>query len=81
MVDFLHNFCFLVAFIMVGAIDHQNHADSSQYAHLQSCRLNNICWEQRGIHSYLKENGSISADGKNLLYADFYVHCLCIDNR
>jgi hypothetical protein len=33
----------LVAFIMVGAIDHQNRSDPSQYAHLQSCRLHNIC--------------------------------------
>jgi hypothetical protein len=33
----------LVAFIMVGTINGQNCADPSQYAHLQSCRLHNIC--------------------------------------
>ena len=42
-VVFFAQFLLLVAFIMVGAIDHQNHADPSQYAHLQSCRLHNIC--------------------------------------
>ena len=42
-VVFFAQFLLLVAFIMVGAIDGQNRADPSQYAHLQSCRLHNIC--------------------------------------
>ncbi len=80
MVDFFMQFLLLVAFIMVGTIDHQNRADPSQYAHPQSCRLNNICWEQRGIHTWRRKDWFQPME--KICYTQiFYVHCLCTDDR
>jgi hypothetical protein len=73
-------FLLLVAFIMVGTIDHQNHADPSQYAHLLSCRLHNICWEQRGVHTW-RRKAQFQPIEKICYTQIFYVHSSCTDVR
>jgi hypothetical protein len=81
MVVFFVQFLHLVAFIMVGAMDRQNHADPSQYAHLQSCRLHNICWEQRGIHTW-RRKAQFQPMGKSAIrrFFMFIVRVWMIDN-